>query len=877
MNLPRKVLARIVEAGFLPTDDQDLRLKKIALTLVPLIIGPAAFIWGAAFFLMDHPISGSIPMSYAIISAFSLAYYFRTKRTAFLQSSQLILVLLLPFLLMWSLGGFALGSMVMIWAIFTPVAALMFFDKRTAMRWFMAYFALTVTSALMESTFSSWATPLPQLAQDIFFFLNMGAASAGLFLLVSYAVGEEKRAIASLQKDQVHLKDAQLELLTSKEAAEAANVAKSSFLANMSHEIRTPMNGVLGMLEVLSHSPLPRDEHNMVETIRQSAKSLLGIIDDILDFSKIEAGKLSLSEETISLEAELDVVIGMMDRIALGKQVDLSVFFDPRLPQYVIGDGLRVRQILTNLTGNAIKFSSNQERIGRVQFRADLEECKNEFATVRFTIADNGIGMDADTVARLFSPFEQADSSTTRKYGGTGLGLSISKNLAQMMGGEIAVQSEAGQGAHFTVQLPFKLASECPNMATPYDLGGLDCIVVTDDTRYENDYTRYLAHAGATTHAFPDIEAAWNFIEAYLKDSPICMIVMQDPGLSSSQEIVDRLLAKQPGNHVHFLNITYLSVERGKRRKVRRLSDRVVQIDREAMTRSRFLEAAAAATGRAVLQCEAENNQRLDTNASPRLSILVAEDNEVNREVIQRQLQLLGHGAVLEADGQKAFQRWEEGNYDLLLTDLNMPNMDGYELTDLIRETERRSNLRRTPIIALTANAMKGQQEYCLEVGLDGYLTKPIELSRLKSVLDQCVPSGNSITNGVSEATPPLTPFAHEAELPIFDQSTLTKVTGNKPEFHRHLLEKFLNNTEDRTRELLQASEATEIVTVGQIAHSLKSASRSVGAIYLGDLCEKLELACKTGKSAACSEFTQQLLGVWERTASQIRTHLSSA
>jgi PAS domain S-box-containing protein len=681
-------------------------------------------------------------------------------------------------------------------------------------------------------------------------------------------------AVDGVLTDITQRKRHQTELLEAKLAAEAASRAKSAFLANMSHEIRTPMNGVIGMLEILSRSDLQNDERKMVETIRRSARSLLGIIDDILDFSKIEAGKLNLVEREISLEAELDLVIGMIDRIAMDKQVDLTMFFEPKLPLHVLGDGLRLRQILTNLAGNAVKFSSNMERTGRVQLRAELEGYANGFAMVAFTIADNGIGMNADTVARLFQPFEQADESTTRKYGGTGLGLAISRNLTSMMGGKITVLSEAGQGTTFTVRLPFKVASECPNTASLYDLTGLECILVVKESAYLDDYTRYLAHAGARTHAFADLEPAWTFVTAHRTSSLVCMIVMEDPGILSSREIVDQLLSREPGNHVHFVEVTYLSVERGRRRKVRRLADRVVQIDREALTRQSFLMAAAAATGRVEIPHEPEIDTRIAAPNGAAFRILVAEDNELNRDVIQRQLAMLGYRAELAIDGQEALLKWNTGRFDLLLTDLHMPNTDGYELTRLIRETETRNNLPRMPIIALTANAMKGEEERCLQQGMDAYLSKPIELERLKFALEQWLTSSASSEQTITQAVIASQPVAEVIELPVFDPEVLAKLLGDKPAIHRRLLEKFLKDLPEQTGQLLQACEAGNTEVVQQTAHSLKSVSRSMGAMRLGELCEQLEHAGRAGNSEQCLNLSRQVDVTFDEADTMIRAHL---
>jgi PAS domain S-box-containing protein len=646
--------------------------------------------------------------------------------------------------------------------------------------------------------------------------------------------------------DITQRKRTETELLDAKLSAEAANRAKSAFLANMSHEIRTPMNGVIGLLEVLSRSPLPAEEHKMVGTIRQSARSLLGIIDDILDFSKIEAGKLSIEETEISLEQELDSLIALIDRLALDKQVDLSLFFEPGIPKRVMGDGLRVRQILTNLVGNAVKFCSGQARVGHVHVRAELGPCENGHVWVAFTIEDNGIGMDDGTVARLFRPFEQADNSTTRKFGGTGLGLSISRSLTSMMGGEISVQSEAGNGTTFTVSLPFELASECPNRTSPYDLSGLDCVVATRETRYGADLEHYLAHAGAQVHSHADIDAAWNFIGRENLDGPVCMIVMEEPGARSAQEVVSRLRAKQPDPEVCLVAIAYLSVERGRRRRVRRLSDKVVQIDREALTRRRFLEAVAAAAGRAAIRQESGHDDDVAAASSAGLTILVAEDNDINRDVIRRQLEILGYRADLAEDGLRAFQAWEAGRYDLLLTDLHMPNKDGYELTALIRDAESRFNLNRMPIVALTANAMKGEEERCLDAGMDAYLSKPIELARLKSVLDRWLPSSDATRPAGAEETSP-EPAVSSTETPVFDPTMLASLVGNNPAIQRRLQAKFLANVEQQMRELQAAGEASDVRTIAQIAHALKSAARSVGALQLGELCELLEQAGRAG------------------------------
>ena len=661
------------------------------------------------------------------------------------------------------------------------------------------------------------------------------------------------------------------ELNLAKVAAEAGSRTKSAFLANMSHEIRTPMNGILGMLEILSFYPLPCEERKMVDTIHRSAGSLLGILDDILDLSKIEAGKLSLSEQSTALESEIEILTSLIDRIALDKQVDFSLFFEPRIPQYVITDGLRVRQILTNLTGNAVKFSAYMAHIGRVHLRVELGQRLDEYVWIVFSITDNGVGMDAETVARLFQPFEQADSSTTRRYGGTGLGLSISQSLSAMMGGDISVESQVGEGSTFIVRLPFKLASDCPNLTSPYDLSGVICFVVADQARYVDDYMCYLLHAGAQVHNFLDLDTAWDEAINIAPDTLICMIVMGDPGNQSAQEIVDRLLTRQPSENVHFVNVCYLSVERGKRRKARRLADKVVQIDREAMTHRRFLEATAVAIGRELITQEIEvKHFEPQVQAETGFKILVAEDNDVNRDVIRRQLEILGYRVDIEIDGQKAFNKWQAGNYDLLLTDLHMPNKDGYELTAMIREAERQHNFSRIPIIALTANAIKGEEENCLSQEMDAYLSKPIELARLQSLLNQWLPTADLDADNTKQESVITNAVSDISELPVFDPKTLAKLVGNNPDTHRRLLDMFLNSSHEQVSQLLQAIKLRDLKAVGQIAHKLKSGARSLGAMQLGELCEKLEVAVKDGDDEFCFGLEQSLSATFTECAKAI-------
>ncbi|MGB5282531.1 MAG: ATP-binding protein, partial [Arenicellales bacterium] len=447
-------LTRIVESGYLPEDNAETRQKKAALTLVPLIIGPAAFIWGSIYFYLGHSLSGTIPMSYSVISVLTLVYYFKNKKTTFLEKSQLLLVLLLPFFLMWSLGGFFHGSTVMIWALFTPIAASIFLDKNNALKWFLAYFVLLLISGAIQHSLSANITPIPEAARIIFFILNLGAGSAGLYLLVSYTSNQEKLAITRLNRQQQELERkseglrvTNVQLAEARVSADAANIAKSDFLANMSHEIRTPMNAIIGMTHLALQTELNDKQKSYIGNAHHSAENLLGILNDILDFSKIEANKLELEAVDFQLDAVIDNMITLIELKAEEKGIQLSVCIDPDVPKYLNGDPLRLSQVLINLGDNAVKFSNQGDTIS---FKITLQEETELDARLQFSIQDTGIGITPEQQERVFQPFSQADNSTTREYGGTGLGLIISQKVIQMIDGELRVESEHNVGSTFT-------------------------------------------------------------------------------------------------------------------------------------------------------------------------------------------------------------------------------------------------------------------------------------------------------------------------------------------------------------------------------------------------------------------------------------------
>ena len=483
--------------------------------------------------------------------------------------------------------------------------------------------------------------------------------------------------VASLREMTADLERRVAERTAQLEAARAeadkANHAKANFLAAMSHEIRTPMNGVIGMIDVLHQSSLKGYQVEMVDLIRESALSLLTIIDDILDFSKIEAGRIDLESEPVCLGQEVERAVGLMDRLAGKKEVELTFFVDPALPEHVMGDALRLRQIIINLTNNAVKFSSGQGRKGKVSVRAELLESQADRTEVAFHVTDNGIGMDEEAQRKLFAPFTQADASTTRRFGGTGLGLAISLSLAERMGGRIEVSSKPGEGARFTLRLPFTPSATAETPDQPPSVAGLKCVVIGGEGSLAPDFAAYLVAGGAAVEQYGALEeaAAGSDFRVWIFDRP------------------DGTPPDLPALHaLAGLEDAVVVVGRGTRRHPRRERDGVVGVDGDTLSRATLFQTVAIAAGREEEAVEVTQRGRQEA-AFRQVSrdeavrrgrlILVAEDNETNRKVIQRQFSLLGYAADIVENGVQALERWESGPYALLLTDLHMPEMDGYQ------------------------------------------------------------------------------------------------------------------------------------------------------------------------------------------------------
>ena len=656
-------------------------------------------------------------------------------------------------------------------------------------------------------------------------------------------ITEKQRVAEELNQYRNHLEELvqerTTELADARQRADAANEAKSAFLANMSHEIRTPMNGVVGLLDVLENSGLSVRQAGLVDTIRQSAATLLAIIDDVLDLSKIEAGRMELEKRPVSLAELVESVCGSLAASASQRDVELYVFVDPAMPSGVLTDALRLRQVLYNLIGNAIKFSSGQaDRQARVWVSAEVLE--REPLSVRFHVDDNGIGMAPERSQHLFDAFTQAEASTTRRFGGTGLGLTICKRVVDLLHGEITIDSQLGEGARFSVTVPLEYTDRQP-VADSTDLSGIHCVLVENDARDAEWTATYLRHAGARVTPVPP--GGCVPLDLHGEAGPTVVICTESSLLTDVSCDNTRIPADLP----------VLFIKRGAHRQTHAERANLVMLEGNVLRRSDLSHGVASAVGIAPVAAPAADDGTLhnvkarapsitEARAQGRL-ILVAEDDAVNQMVVLEQLDILGYAAEVANNGAEALDLWRDGGYALLLTDLHMPLMDGYQLAAAIRREETGDRL---PIVALTANALRGEDQRVLSAQMDGYLTKPVQLVRLKNEVQRWLPtqlSEPAVTDAATSERPASPPAGDQ----LVNPETLRELVGDDPAIIRQLLQSYLDASRGYADELQTANTADDITVVGAIAHKLKSASRAVGALSLGDLCADLENAAKSG------------------------------
>ncbi len=710
-----------------------------------------------------------------------------------------------------------------------------------------------ITPDFDEEAFRAFITPmlLQGAAHTLLFqteFQRKDRTLAPVDVVLQYlAPKDESPRFVAIVRDFSARQRIEDQLKAEKEKAEQATRSKSEFLANMSHEIRTPMNGVLGMLELLSITPLTEKQTGYLHTAESSAKSLLTVINDILDFSKIEAGKMQLENAVFNLHEVVEDSVRSMSKQAYAKQLDLNCYISADVPLQVSGDPVRLRQIITNLINNAIKFTVTGE--------VDLRLCKisesDNLVIFCFEVEDTGIGIKKDQLEKLFDAFTQADGTTTRKYGGSGLGLSICKQLVDMMRGEISVNSELGEGSIFSFYVILSKVEQRVERREKGLLQDIRVLVVDHNDTNRKILGRYLSSWKVQSADVGDSHAVLPMLrDAISNDKPyqIMLLDLQMPKVDGLK-LAQKIKADPDLQYIHIITLGSLTEETG---IIEDNSHIDCQLTRPVRQSSLF-DALLKVTGQEEKQRREEDIYKQQDIIFSGVRVLLVDDAATNQAVEQEMLNTLGIEVVLANNGRVALREINKSNFDLVLMDCQMPIMDGYTATGIIRAQEKAVGSEHLIIIALTANAMKGDKEVCIAAGMDDYLAKPVSLDKLRRILSRWLPEDKqyqisrdviTVDHAELEVPDPENNISKSAAAgdDALDKKSVEDLRQLANERFGLLVNSFERDVEKHLLALHNAIKQNQLEDMVQAAHAMKGVGMSMGAIAFSKCCEKLEI-----------------------------------
>ena len=636
------------------------------------------------------------------------------------------------------------------------------------------------------------------------------------------------------------------------EARQAART-KGLFLANMSHEIRTPLNAVIGMTTLLLDTPMSQDQREFASTIRASGEALLEIINDILDYSKTEAGKVEIEQAAFDLRRCIEDSLDLVAQRALEKHLNLAYLIEDGTPEALVGDSARIRQILVNLLSNAVKFTHQ----GEVFVSVDSEPLQGQLHRIRFAVHDSGIGIPADQLPLLFQSFTQVDASTTRKYGGTGLGLAISKRLAELMGGGISVQSEAGRGSVFQVNVLVEAAAAAPVVFLQRNvplLSGKRLLVVDDNLTNRRILTRLALRWGMVPSTLPSALEALDRIR-HGEGFDLAILDFSMPGMNGL-ELAAQIRARRSAEELPIVMLTSLGQRPAPHNEAS--AGLAAYLSKPIKASELFTTLSAVVQGRRVAPVAAPALAApLDSALGTRLPlrVLIAEDHPINQRVAVQLLQRLGYRADVAGNGLAAIEAIERQAYDVVLMDIQMPEMDGLQAARWIVQRRGRNGLPR--IVAMTANAMPGDREAYLAAGMDGYVAKPIELDTLTAALTQA-----SSWTGAARVK-------HDSADGPIDTQRLEHLRDLQespaPSLVQELIDMFIADAPVHLNALAQAAQSADAPQLVSLAHRLLSATDNIGARRMSSLCADIERQARAGEVDEATRLVDALLHEYER------------